>query len=292
MKPLKQPLTYQEQIQRYRNNHALLVDDEQEAERILSRVNYYRLSAYGIGLKRADNNELYQPGVSLRQLYQLYCFDSQLRTMIMPMIEEIEIELRTKIAYHLALSYGAEGYMDVSNFADKRWKDGSSFHERTIQQFHAEVKRQHQMPCVQHHIETYGGHFPVWAAVELFSFGMLSFLYSIMKPDDKIAIAKQFDTDSTRLCVWIQALLEIRNICAHYGRLYNMPLRTEPKLYKEHKPYLGNRLFPRLLVMRHMLHGRASWTTFHSSLVGLMEGHPEVILDRIGFPENWKELLE
>lgn len=57
-----------------------------------------------------------------------------------------------------------------------------------------------------------------------------------MKREDQIAIAKQFHTHYTYMKSWFAALVEIRNICAHYGRLYNMPLDSVAKLSPQGKP--------------------------------------------------------
>ena len=58
-KPLKKPLNYDEQLDNLINNHALVIDDREKAIQILKQVSYYRLSAYGIGLKRIENQEFY-----------------------------------------------------------------------------------------------------------------------------------------------------------------------------------------------------------------------------------------
>lgn len=76
MTTLKPALTYSEQIDRLKNFHNLFIDDSNEALHILESVNYYRLSGYGIGLTAKDNKDIYQDGVSLKNLYDLYCFDS------------------------------------------------------------------------------------------------------------------------------------------------------------------------------------------------------------------------
>ena len=41
---------------------------------ILKKVNYYRLSAYGIGLKQKDDKERYVDGISLEHIYRLALF--------------------------------------------------------------------------------------------------------------------------------------------------------------------------------------------------------------------------
>ena len=94
--PLKQPKNYKEQITHLRDKHKLIINDEQFAEDILQRVSYYRLSAYGIGLHKQNNKEHFEDGINIEHLYNLYQFDCCLRNLIMPVIESLEIELRSK----------------------------------------------------------------------------------------------------------------------------------------------------------------------------------------------------
>lgn len=121
-KPLKKPLNYDEQLDNLINNHALVIDDREKAIQILKQVSYYRLSAYGIGLKRIENQEQYCEGISIDHLYRIYRFDSQLRNLLRSTCEYLEICLRSVISYHLAISYGADGFMNSNNFTDKRRK--------------------------------------------------------------------------------------------------------------------------------------------------------------------------
>lgn len=291
MFPLKNPLSYQEQIDNLRHNHSLIINDENEAEYILSRVNYYRLSAYGIGLKDPTNRELYRPGVSLEHIYRLYCFDSKMRVLLTSIIEYLEVEFRTKVSYHLAMTYGPEGFRDANNFTPAVTRNNESIHQKTMDKFDKEVQLRRNLPCVVHHQTKYGGHFPVWAAVELFTFGMLSSIYSIMKSTDQVAVAKEYATVPRRLNSWLLSLVEVRNICAHYGRLYNMPLKQTPKLYKEFQQYQGNRLFSVILVIKRMTNGASVWVNFLTELRALLGEYTEVNLSFIGFPPNWSDLL-
>ena len=291
MNPLKQPLSYIDQIENLKTKHALIIGDENVAKEILNKVNYYRLSAYGIGLKRPGNSELYRQGITLEHIYSLYCFDSKLRNVLIPIIEHLEIELRTKISYHLAMSYGAEGYRNANNFLPSVDRQSNSIHANTILKFDREIIKQKNLPCVIHHNSKYGGHFPVWAAFELFTFGMLSSLYSVMKPIDKKAITDQYCTDNVHFKSWVLSLVELRNICAHYGRIYNMPLKQTPQLYTEYKQYQSNRLFSVLLVIKRMTESCDAWSKFQKAIEALMNEHSEVQLPFIGFPIEWEQVL-
>lgn len=170
-RPLKPALTYEEQIERLSHVHNLSIQDSKLAKEILEKVNYYRLSAYGIGLKKNSDSEQYRDGITLEHIFRLYCFDSQFRNNIVHIVEQIEIQLRAQIAYQLAIQYGPDGYMDAANFADKKNGRGASVHEYVLKHFREEVKRDTGLPFVKHHIKVYGGRFPIWVAIELMTFG-------------------------------------------------------------------------------------------------------------------------
>ena len=294
MKPLKQALTYEQQIKRLRDTHNLIIPDEADAIRILSAVNYYRLSGYGIGLKKKDNNEEYKNGVSLTTLYRLYLFDSMLRKSILYIIEHIEIQLRTQLAYELSLSYGSECYMDPGYFVTKYKSDGTDIHSMIISNFQKECQRQKNLPFVQHHNKTYGGHFPLWVAVELFSFGNLSSLYGIMQTQDRKKVSDLYKTTPKHLESWILAFVEVRNLCAHYERLYNMPLKQTPYLYSEYRKYRKgiNKLFPVILSIKGMMKSNSLYRDFVMDLRDLILEYSDVInLSFIGFPLEWFSIL-
>ena len=295
MVDLKKPLTYDEQINHLINTHNLTINDKDTAIKILKKVNYYRLSAYGLGLTQKNDSEKYLTGTTLEQIYKIYKFDSVLRNMLIHVIEQLEIQLRTQISYFLAIKYGAEGYINHRNFSNKKMKDGTSIHSHIINNFQKECEHQKNVPFVKHHMSKYAGHFPIWVAIELFTFGNLSSLYGIMLKDDRKAISKLYQTRPQHLESWILALVETRNICAHYSRLYNMPLKQTPYLYSENRKYRTskiNKIFPLLLVIKRMLCDDELWTSFAYNLEKLMNEYNDVIcLAFIGFPNDWKSIL-
>lgn len=294
MKPLKPFKTYHEQVEHLKNEHGLIIYDETRAEFILSSTNYYRLSAYGITYRDPSNSDRYKPGTTFDDIYRLYCFDSALRTILFPLIEEIEIQFRTRVAYQLGKEYGPEGYMDVSNFTPKvNPLTGIDYHTDAIDKFKAEVLRQQRLPCVIHHNNEYGGHFPVWAAIELFTFGMVSSFYSSMKKVDQKEVAATFNTKPWYLNSWILSLVELRNICAHSNRIYFMKFKQSPALYNEHSQYSNSyRLFPVLIVLKRLSSGRTLWNTFAANLGSIMSAYSDVVdLPCLGFPPEWRTVL-
>lgn len=291
---LKPALTYSEQIRKLNKDHNLKIDNEEFAEEILAKVNYYRLSGYGIGLKRSNNKEHYKDNITIEHLFQLYCFDSQLKNNLIRTIEQIEIELRTQIAYHLSLKYGSDALLNEKIFIHKTNSNGCTIYSIIKDSLEKEITRQRNKPFVKHHIKKYNGKFPIWVSVELMSFGNLSSLFSILQDDDQKAIANYYKTDAKYLKNWILCLVEVRNICAHFTRLYNMPLKENPKLYKENMKFKKkqNKLFPILLIMKRMLNSNSQWDSLLKDIEHTFSKYAYCFnLSFMGFPKNWKEIL-
>lgn len=291
---LKPALTYDQQIAKLVNDHHLKISDTKFAEKILMRINYYRLSGYGIGLKNTNNGEYYQDTITIEQLFNLYCFDSQFKNDLMRTIEQIEIELRTQIAYYLSIKYGPDVLMSETNFVYKTNKQGQSIYSIIINNLNKEIERQKNKPFVKHHIEKYDRQFPIWVSVELMSFGSLSSLFSILKAEDQKNISRYYNTDPKFLKNWILCLVEVRNICAHYTRLYNMPLKENPRLYKENLRYRKeqNKIFPVLLIIKRMLKANEQWSSLLKDLKNTFvkyKGSFEFAF--MGFPQDWEEIL-
>jgi len=99
----------------------IIIRDEAFCLDILSRLNYYRLSAYLLPYKRGEK-ESYD-GVTFEKIYNIYDFDRRLSNLLLTTLEDIELTLRTKLAYFHAHKYGALGYMNASNFNTRHRHD-------------------------------------------------------------------------------------------------------------------------------------------------------------------------
>ena len=222
-------------------------------------------------------------------------FDRELKGIFFDIIAAIEIELKTKISNHLALKYGALEYINNRIFDDKIDKNGLSYHEKLLSRFQYEVERHKNVPFVKHHIDNYNSDFPIWVAVELFSFGNTGTLYDIMLIEDKKEISNTYNARPKHLMSWILALVEVRNICAHDNRLYNMPLKQTPFLYSENIKYRSNynRLFPIAIIIKKITNNREIWSSFFSKMQCIFKKYEDVVnLAFLGFPENWIDILK
>ena len=287
--PVKQARSYEEQARRLMDVHNLQVENADRARHILSTVNYYRLTTYGKHLRREDDPERFMDGVTLDDLYDLYQFDMGLRHQILPVLEFFEVQLRAKISYHLAMAYGSTGFTNAANFRLDRQSQGS--HKSLMNKFRIEVDREDDLAFVRHHQTKYGGKFPVWAAVELFSFGMIAQLFAILTEDDQWAISKQYKLSPEELSALIGAAVDVRNTCAHYGRLYNQTMEDRVILPPKYAPYDSDYVFPILLMLKVPAGGHRVYSDMIRGIAALEKEFPTAELKLCGFPEDWEDIL-
>lgn len=278
--------TFNEQLE-FIENKGFKISDREECLNFLKRVNYYDISAYFLPFRNSDRT--IQKGIEFKRIYKIYEFDKKIRSLIFSVIEEIELYLRTQLAYYHAEKYGALGYKNKENFSE--FHDHQEFLTRIKYEC---IKRNNKNAVIVHHNEKYNGQIPIWVLVSFFSIGTLSRFYGNMKTSDKKAIAKNlYEAKLKLLESWLKCLTVLRNKCAHYSRLYFLKFSNYPRLPKNSNLETNSRLFGQLLVLKFLHINDNSWNNnFLISLESLLEEYSEYIrfMD-IGFPDNWKEIL-
>ena len=253
----------------------------------LNDVSYFRLiKAYSLQLK--PRNGSYDANIAFEELVELYLFNSNFRQLLFAQIEKIEVNFRCRVANYFSKTYGIFGYKDAQNFQN------ADFHAEFMSDIANEISRNRKSPFVKNFQKNYeGGDLPFYALVELFSFGTLSKFYKNMKNSDKKAVAKNYGVGYTYLESWIEHITFVRNICAHYGRLYNVNLSKTPQLYKQYTASgVSNiRVYATILCIKHLLPQNKHWNEFVDSIEALLNKYPDVRKELMGFPQNWKELL-
>ena len=279
-------LNIDEQIENLRSK-GLLFDDENQAKQMLNDVSYFRLiKGYSLGLKPINEN--YFEGVSFNDIIELYKFDSHLRQFIFPRIETVEVNLRCRIGNYFSNKYDIFGYEDSDNFKDPE------YHSELVKSIKLEISRNKKSPYVRNFTTAYNpGKLPFYSLIELFSFGTLSKFYKNMLNADKKCIADYYNVKYTYLESWIESIAYVRNICAHYGRLYNIKLTKTPAIYDCYRNMgiRNNRIFAILICLKYLLPMDERWRKFISNINLSLKYYQKVDLKKIGFPDNWIEIL-
>ncbi|MCR5742978.1 MAG: Abi family protein [Lachnospiraceae bacterium] len=291
VKPFK---TIEEQI-KILKTRGLIISDEDKASKLLSSLNYYRLSAYSLTLRKNDS---FYDNVSFDDIIQIYNFDMELRAALMYLLESVEISMRTNIAYFFAEKYGPLGYYDSSNFDDTdRFNAFEDEYQKAIDEYG------NTEAFVKHHKKTYNNQFPIWVLVELLTLGTLSRLFNNLKLIDRKNICKKkySPINERYISNWLHCCTILRNICAHRARLYNRPLpisvllgKRDKKIFKENNISINRaskQLFAYIIVIKKIIPDEAIWDTFAKKICELVSKYPFVRLEHYGFTQDWKEVL-
>ncbi len=284
MAEVKEPTTYEEQIEKLRSRGCTISNDDFCKEK-LSEISYYRLSAYFLPFKNRDDS--YKEGTRFEKVYSIYEFDRKLRRLLFSAIEVIEVALRARLAHYHAMKYGSLGYMDANNFNNKH--DPEKFQDN----IERVINNNNKVLFVKHHIEKYQGKFPLWVISELFTFGMVSYFYSDLITTDQKAIAQQYNANYKAFASWLKCCTDLRNICAHYGRLYYRIFTAIPAGFalKEREKC---RLWGALLVVKALYPSKKQWNIeFIPKLEALFDEYEDNIsLFHLAFPKDWKAQLK
>jgi abortive infection bacteriophage resistance protein len=298
--------TLNEQIDILREK-GLTIKDEEYVKKILLRENYFFLNGYRhLFLVKKDN---FIPGTRFEELYSLFLFDRSLRNIIFKYLLVIENNLKSITSYVLSKKYGIKekDYLRNKNFTNEPLK------QKQVNDLISKMKRQIRVNGAQHsatlHYSNNYGYIPLWILVKVLSFGIVSELYSILKDDDQKEIASIYNIDVDELLDYLPILANYRNLCAHEDILYEN--RTQKainttiyhqllKIKKEDNEYTKgkNDLFALIIMLKQLLSKEDFKNmiyeidhvleTLNYNLVSIKLS---VVLDRMGFPNNWKDLV-
>lgn len=281
MTDVKNHTTYAEQIRKLRSR-GCLIRNEAACEDVLKNVGYYRLSAYFLPFKNVDGS--YQEDLTFERVYNIYEFDRKLRNLLFAAIEVIEVSFRARIAYFHSEKYGPLGYLDNASFNAKH--NGEKFKENIDR----EIENNKNVLFVKHHIEHYDGQFPLWVISELFTFGMLSYFYNDMTTADKKCFAGK---DYYCMVSWLRCCTDLRNICAHYGRLYYRSFSAMPAGFNIPES-ASRRLWGAVLSVRALYPSAEKWNSeFVPAMEALFEQYKaDIDLYHLAFPKDWINQLK
>jgi len=304
----KPPLTLEDQVSKLIGK-GLIVDDKKQAQKILSTINYYRLSAYWHPFRRKNGEgEItgqFRDNVNFNDIVFLYEFDRDLRLLLIDALERIEVAVRACISDVLSHQYEPFACWDSSNFCQNFSHHGKPLtHNEWLREVEGEVKRSSSYEqFIRHYKNKYDGFpkIPIWMLTEVITFGSLSKLFRGMKNRDKKLVAKEFQIYWKLMGSWIHSLSYLRNVCTHHSRLWNRELAIAPKVPNEDiwqppRTPTNRRIFFFLLIIRKMLkvantedlNIRDNWQSNVTTLIRPVVENP-LWRNAMGFPEDWEE---
>ena len=300
--------TIDEQVQILKDK-GLIIEDELDTKDILLRENYFFIMGYRHVFMVSKKENKFIPGTTFNELYSLFTFDRNLRTIIFKNVLVIENQLKSVISYQLSKKYGyrEKDYLNPKNFTSDHSKS------RRVRDLIDKMKRQIRINATSHnatmhYINNYG-YIPLWVLVKVLSFGIVCELYTILKREDQVEIAEIFGTTPDILQDTLIILSNYRNLCAHedivfehktervipdtkYHELMNIPKMDGAYIYGK------NDIFAVVIIFKILLNER-SFRLMMKEIeyeIELLDGRVDTvsinkILDRMGFPKDYINII-
>ena len=213
-------------MKEYKNSNELLdyiiskgvsVNNKEDALNKIKTYSYYSIINTYKDVFKNTNNE-YKKNVSFDEIYALFEFDKNLRSIFLKYSLEIEMILKSLLAEALSSRYGIKDFLVKENF-------DNIVNETTITEsinvIEEEINKQNgKHEAVTHYIDEYG-FVPPFVLTKILTLGELSRLYAMLKQSDRQSISKNFKLSDKVLKQIIVNMTMIRNICAHNDRLFS-----------------------------------------------------------------------
>ena len=294
----KRILTIPEQVEELKKAK-MIIDSDEVAGDFLSRVEYYRFRGYCFQFYDNKKKE-YKENTKFNDIVKIYEFDVELSHLLFTMLSSIECTLRSRFVEAL-LAYKKDALVlyDPAVFDDKKnyWSNNGNLSQ--------EIARSSDV-FIKHNFDKHDGNIPVWAAVEIMSFGTLSKLIKNLRTGSDTAYSRlaelyKYPTSSGKtakpskklLASWVHACVILRNICAHNSRIYNRTMSTVPELLDADRRKSGpdrSGVYKIILAMKYLRSSDAQWSAFADQLAALLTRYSDVVeMGRLDFPNDWKD---
>lgn len=305
----------------------LVIGDIAQATRVLTCVSYFRFRGYLHPYLDWENSppapapKNFKSGSTFERALEMYRFDEGLRQLVFNILPGIEIGLRSVLDATICEVAG-HGFWHLQ----PQWFKKNQHPTRVINSLSTsfsnsgEAYAEHyRQTYYNEHAGTYKHLPPFWVLSELSTLGQLKEIFECLREDgpafpattlpkstvlDKMA-QKRFGAAHFRdLTKWVHVLRDVRNICAHHGRLWNKNVIAAPGLAsKVSKPfpvqYAGtttakmNTVYGALIVLRVMAERLDIMDGIKPALLRLMAAFPEATrpahLHAMGMPPDWDQ---
>lgn len=287
----------------------IIIRDEVYAKEVLLRENYFFIMGYRHIFLKHDTTRKFKDGTTFEELYSLFVFDRMFRNIIFKNILIVENNYKSIFSYTMSKNYGyrERDYLDSKNFDNDKSK------QRQINDLVRKVKRQFRINgknhmATNHYMENYG-YIPLWIGIKVISFGLMSEMFSILKREDKEAIANVYRLDSEEMEIYLPILANYRNLCAHedvvfdhftqrmipdniYHNLLNIDKTNGEYIYGK------NDIFALIIILKRML-SKVDFKMMMNEInyeFDRLSGRIYTIsiddvIDKMGFPPNYKDIM-
>lgn len=229
----------------------LIIDNEISARTALLTYGYYEIvNGYKMFLLEELTEERFKDKETFSHLYALYKLDKNIRDAVLKATLEVELTLRTAIAYTISEDFGEKqnDYLAPGNYRRGHKRKHSTRYPLYQLLDKLENIANDDIEPYKHYRETHGN-IPPWILLKGTTFGNLVNFYKLLKPKQKekvisicTGMPSQYITDTMK-SLFIESLkliLSYRNRAAHSGRLLSYRPTNTMSFYEAlHEKVMG-----------------------------------------------------
>ncbi len=191
------------------------VKNKKQALNLLERYSYYAIVNTYKDIFKVKGK--YINGVTFEEIYALYEFDKNIKTIFLKYILEIELIIKALLANTITENYGIKNYLKTSNFNSQA---SLTEIQKLRNKINKEIKNNYgKHDAITHYKDKYG-FIPPFVLVKILTFGEISKYYGLLKQRDRQMISKYFNLSDKELRQILKILVLMRNECAHNERIY------------------------------------------------------------------------
>lgn len=291
------------------------------AKEFFRYTNYYSFAIYKKQLIPHKNtlSNIEGEQYSFTDCLSIYDFDSYLREKLNYFAGIIEAFLKATFVNSSCIYYAGE-LNDAEFYLDRDVYIKEETYSTAMNILNGLVKDNKSL-TIEHHKNKWNYKFPFWVLIEELTFGEATKVISCFKTEYiKFWIQNSFlDTKEERQKVyddnvkssmfgWFQSVQHIRNICAHYSRLYGTLIKvSNPSISaydkrmikgdKQGKDLQNNQLLVYLMAFSNILDYHATeikdeWNNFIEELDSKIINGEHIYPNKLGFIDNWKKYVK
>ena len=323
-KPFK---TYNQQLVILRKRN-LTIKDGSKAKRILQNNGYYNIvNGYkdiflDTALTKQFNDDRFKIGTTFENIYALYEFDRNIRTVLLKYILQMETSLKTKVAYHFSNTFKTNfNYLDINNFDNTNPQTAAKLINDLTNIIKNNTSSTNPQGARFYHYLDKHKELPLWVLVTKMTLGNIIHFYNGMKMLEKLLVISEivetyvkeyktkiqipFSDQEAFISNMFSVINIFRNTCAHEERLYNIVCKNNKKmpnisLFHQTVPRIFQaRLFDGIIILGFFI-SKKEYACLVKSIKQeidiLSRQLPQNILNQVlkemGFSKNWSNELK
>lgn len=245
----------------------------------------------------------YKKDVEFGDIYNLYRFDRELRSIFLKYILITEKSVKTSFAYHFCEIYGESQseYCNLANY-DTSPKNSKAVN-KLIDIFKYNLSGKTDYIYINHYLKEHNN-VPLWIMIQVLTLGQLAHFFDYIKAKAPIRTCVDFHGISrNQMHSFLSVMTKHRNVCAHGDRFYNYKTKdsiADTLIHQKLKIPQNcgryecgkNDIFSEVIILKYLL-DKDDYRKFQKELSACFRKYnpSDEIIKQMGFPHNWKSTI-